>query len=179
MYRTPSRVESTVLRRSFDRLGIFDYLSDKSILIRQDSNSRSRSVYLMSSYVESLVLKTKPAFAGLLIGKLGKHFIPSLQCADIVVRMGRGFPYVIVNEKAERSVLYGKDVLGDSVLEHSQAIEASQLVIVLNIKREPIAIGRARFQGKDLLRVGQATVMTMSDAGSYLRLENANRSDFV
>jgi ribosome biogenesis protein Nip4 len=92
--------------------------------------------------------------------------------ADLFARCGkRNAFYITVNEKAEKLVLYGRDVMGDSILEASDMLDENELVIILNSRLEAIGIGRTRFAGKSLLQKGRATVTTVVDAGYYLREE--------
>ena len=77
----------------------------------------------------------------------------------------------MVNEISEQRVVYGKNILGESIIEKSEMLDENQLVILLNKKRETIGIGRTRVSGKYLLQHGKATVTTIADIGSYLRNE--------
>ena len=48
-------------------------------------------------------------------------------------------------------------------------IEENEVVIILNAKREAIAIGKTRFADTLLLQDDKVVVTTMIDAGLYLR----------
>jgi predicted RNA-binding protein (TIGR00451 family) len=76
-----------------------------------------------------------------------------------------------VNENAEKLVLYGRDIMGDSIVSASEALDENELVIITNEKREAIGVGRTRFAGKSILAKGRITITTLADAGQYLRDE--------
>jgi 60S ribosome subunit biogenesis protein NIP7 len=113
-----------------------------------------------------------PYSAGLAIGELKKQFIPSIAGADLFARYGeRNKYYITVGEKAENLVLYGRDIMGESIEAASDALDENELVIVLNPAFEAIAVGRTRFAGRSLFQKGRVTVSTIADAGYYLREE--------
>jgi 60S ribosome subunit biogenesis protein NIP7 len=76
-----------------------------------------------------------------------------------------------VNEKAEKLVLYGRDIMGESMVEAPKVLHQNELVIVLNTRFEAIGIGRTRFDSRLLFRKGKVTVTNIADAGYYLREE--------
>ena len=96
--------------------------------------------------------------------------MPSMQGADLFARVGRRNEYyVTVNKNAEQLVLYGRDVMDDSIVEASDRLGENEVVILLNAKQEAIGIGRTRFGGKSLLQKGKITMTTLADAGYYPR----------
>lgn len=173
-YRRPTREERTLINRALDRWGAFDFFQDKVILVG-DSNKGSRQVCLVPKgiIIESAIVQGQPYFAGLVLGQLKKQFMPSMQGADLFARVGRRNEYyVTVNKNSEQLVLYGRDVMGDSIVEASDSrLGENEVVILLNAKQEAIGIGRTRFGGKSLLQKGKITVTTLADAGYYLREE--------
>jgi ribosome biogenesis protein Nip4 len=64
-----------------------------------------------------------------------------------------------------------RDIMGESIVEASEALAENELVILLNTSHEAVAIGRTRFSGNLLLQRGRVTVTTLADAGYYLREE--------
>jgi ribosome biogenesis protein Nip4 len=173
-YRRPTREERTLINRALDRWGAFDFFQDKVILVG-DSNKGSRQVCLVPKgiIIETAIVQRQPYFAGLVLGQLKKQFMPSMQGADLFARVGRRNEYyVTVNKNSEQLVLYGRDVMGDSIVEASDSrLGENEVVILLNAKQEAIGIGRTRFGGKSLLQKGKITVTTLADAGYYLREE--------
>jgi 60S ribosome subunit biogenesis protein NIP7 len=169
MYRKPTRQERTMINRALDRWGVFEFFKSKSIMI--DEND-SRIVCLVPNNLES-VLSMQPYGAGLAIGELKKQFMPSMAGADLFARSGKKNEFsIVVNDTAEKLVLYGRDIMGESIVEASDTLPDNELVIILNGTLEAIGIGRTRFAGKSLLQKGRVTVTTVTDAGFYLREEH-------
>jgi len=169
-YREATGVEKTLINRALDRWGVFEVFKEKMIIIEE--NGRSKKVLLVPRELKPLIMKMRPYKAGLGIGELKKQFMPSMPGADLFARIGkRNDFYITVNEIAEKLVLYGRDVMGESIVEASSKIGENELVIVLNSMLEAIAIGRTRFDGKYLFQRGKVTVTTLTDAGYYLREE--------
>jgi ribosome biogenesis protein Nip4 len=171
MYRKPTRKELTILKRAFNKWGVFDFFKDKSILLKEIKSRNIREVYFLSNEIEKIALLQQPLYAGLMIGELKKHFSLSMQGADLVSKISKQFPYIIVNESAEKSILYGKNVYSRSIISTSRTINENEVVIILNQKKEAIAIGKTRFGDNLLLQNGKIVVTTMIDAGLYLRSE--------
>lgn len=167
-YRKPTREETTRISRALDRWGVFEFFKGRSLMIQENGSKR---VCLVPADQEA-IMQMQPYLAGLAIGHLNKQFVPSMAGADLFARSGKknGF-YITVNEHAEKLVLYGRDIMGESIVDASVTLGENELVIVLNCKLEAIGIGRTRFAGRSLLQKGKATVTTIMDAGYYLREE--------
>ncbi|MDP9016281.1 MAG: hypothetical protein M3M87_05950 [Thermoproteota archaeon] len=172
IYCKPDRTERTKINRALDRWGAFEFFKDK-VLILQKDDSKKVMVCLVNDKIEELMASMiHPYSLGLVIGELRKQFIPSIAGADLFARFGkRNKFYIVVSEKAEKLVLYGRDIMGESILEASDTLGENELVILLNTSYEAIAIGRTRFSGSSLLQNGRVTVTTLADAGYYLREE--------
>lgn len=167
-YRKPTREETTLINRALGRWGAFEFFKGRSLMIQENGG---KTVCLVPGELEAVV-QMQPYLAGLAIGELKKQFVPSMAGADLFARSGRRNEfYVTVNENAEKLVLYGRDVMGESIVEASDALGENELVIILNGRLEAIGIGRTRFAGRSLLQKGKATVTTLMDAGYYLREE--------
>src|SRR5919199_1232078 len=129
--REPSRPERTEINRALDRWGAFGFFKDKSLLIQVVDNKKI--VCLVTDELENTVLRMMidPYSAGLAIGELKKQFMPSIAGADLFARYGKKNKfYVIVNQKAENLVAYGRDIMGDSILDASDSLQENELVIV-------------------------------------------------
>lgn len=164
--RLPTRSERTLINRALDRWGAFDALHAATFAVKDD-----RTVYLITPELEKRV-DLHPFSAGLAIGDLGKQFSPTLAAADLFARAGRRNKfYVSVADNAEQLVLYGRDVMGDSVTDAVIDIGENELVILTNRAGDAIGIGRTRFSGNGLLQKGRITITTLADAGRYLRDE--------
>jgi ribosome biogenesis protein Nip4 len=159
------------MKRAFDKWGVFDFFKDKSILIKEIENYNIREVYFLSNEIEKIALLEQPSYAGLMIGQLKKQFSLSIEGADLVSKISKQFPYIIVNETAEKSILYGKNVYSRSIISTSKMIDENEVVIILNPKRETIAVGKTRFADNLSLQEDKVVVTTMIDAGLYLRSE--------
>jgi predicted RNA-binding protein (TIGR00451 family) len=170
LYRKPTREEKTQINRALDRWGAFEAMAGKALLVHE--NDELKTVCLVPQELEATIVKMQPHLAGLAIGLLKKQFLPSMSGADLFARLGKkNMFYVTVNENAEKLVLYGRDVMGESIVEASEELKENDLVIILNTKNEAIGIGRTRFAGRSLLQKGKAAITTLADAGYYLRDE--------
>ncbi len=159
------------MNRALNRWGAFEFFKHKPLIIREVGTKKI--VCLVSPDIEDTLRGMEGAYsAGLAIGDLKKGFIPSIAGADLFARYGRRNKYyVVVSEKAENLVLYGRDIMGESIVAASSALDENELVIVLNTGFEAIAVGRTRFAGTLLFQKGRVTVSTIADAGYYLREE--------
>ncbi len=102
---------------------------------------------------------------GLRIGTLEDDgFRMDLQAAVLLSEVSRR-QTVRVNEHAARLFLYGKQILGSSVLSHAQGVRYGDACIVVNPRWEALGIGEVigPFRGK-----GPA-VDPIYDLGTYLR----------
>jgi predicted RNA-binding protein (TIGR00451 family) len=170
--RQPTREERTQINRALDRWGAFEFFKHKPLII-QEVGMKNKVVCLVTDGIEKAVQVMNPYSAGLAIGELKKHFIPSIAGADLIARYSerKNKYYIMVGEKAEKLVLYGRDIMGESIVEASDALDENELVIVLNKALEAIAVGKTRFAGRSLFQKSRVTVTTIADAGYYLREE--------
>ncbi len=169
-HREPTRQERTLINRALDRWGVYAFFRDKLMLVA--AVDHSTKVCLLPANLKPFFANLEPYFAGLVIGELKKQFTPSIAGADLFARVADSRRYYItVSENAEKLVLYGRDVMGDSIVEASDDLDENELVIILNSKRDAIGVGRTRFAGKSLFQKERITVTTLLDAGSYLREE--------
>jgi 60S ribosome subunit biogenesis protein NIP7 len=169
----PDRTERTKINRALDRWGAFEFFKDKVLILQKDDSKKKVMVCVVNDKIEELMASMiHPYSLGLAIGELRKQFIPSIAGADLFARFGkRNKFYIVVSEKAEKLVLYGRDIMGESIEKASDTLGENELVILLNTSHEAIAIGRTRFSGSSLLQKGRVTVTTLADAGYYLREE--------
>jgi 60S ribosome subunit biogenesis protein NIP7 len=173
MYCKPARAERTQINRALDRWGAFEFFKDKAFLIEKDGKKKVVVCLVTDRLEEMMMIRTTNLYrSGLAIGELKKQFIPSIAGADLFARYGeRNKFYIAVSEKAENLLLYGRDIMGESIIEASDALHENELVIVLNKWFEAIAVGRTRFACRSLFQKGRVTVTNISDAGYYLREE--------
>jgi 60S ribosome subunit biogenesis protein NIP7 len=174
VHRKPIREEKTQISRALGRWGVFDFFKDKVLLIREENGTSRQVCVVPVEFEQTMAQVPQPYFAGLVIGDLKKQFVPSVAGADLFARDGTiNEFYVTVNENAEKLILYGRDVMGDSIVEASEELGENDLIIYLNERREAIGVGRTRFSGKLLLQKGKITISTVADAGYYLREEGS------
>lgn len=168
-FRELTREERTLVNRGLDHWGVFEFFSDKTVIVADD---KTKKICLISAGLKPLVSKFDPDYGGLEIGELKKGFTPTMPGADLFARhSNKNEFYVTVNENAEKLVLYGRDVMGDSITLASESLDENQLVIILNNRQEAIGLGRTRFAGKSIFQKGRITITTVADAGQYLRDE--------
>lgn len=157
-----------MINRALDRWGAFEFFKGRPLMIQENGG---KIVCLVPEELEPAV-QMQPYLAGLALGELKKQFVPSMAGADLFSRSGkRNEFYITVNENAEKLVLYGRDVMGESIVEAYDMLGENELVIILNSRLEAIGVGRTRFAGRSLLQKGRVTVTTVADAGYYLREE--------
>ena len=173
-FRNLDKNERTKINRALDRWGAFEFFKDKSLLVTEKYDTKKVLVWLVSNAIEKklMIPMTHSYSLGLAIGELRNEFVPTIAGADLFARYGkRNKFYVVLNEKAEKLVLYGRDIMGESVVEASTALAENELVILLNSSFDALGIGRTRFSGNSLLEKGRVTITTITDAGYYLREE--------
>lgn len=168
--REPAKDEKTQIYRALNKWGVFEYFRYKPLIIQKID--KIKLVCVVTYALQEAVTITDPYHAGLAIGQLRKQFMPSIAGADLFARHAKKNKYyIVVNERAENLALYGRDVMGESIVEASESLHQNELVILLNRRFEAIAIGRTRFGGKLLFQTGKATISNLADAGFYLRKE--------
>jgi 60S ribosome subunit biogenesis protein NIP7 len=114
--REPSKEERTQINRALDRWDTFEFFKAKTLVIQKVG--KKKVVCLVTNWLEKAVQMMDPFIAGLAIGELKKQFMPSIAGADLFARYGkRNKFYIVVNEKAEKLVLYGRDIMGESMVE--------------------------------------------------------------
>jgi 60S ribosome subunit biogenesis protein NIP7 len=176
-YRELSRQELTVLRRSFDRWGIFDFVLEKKILLseKKSPGTSRKEIYLTTKDVAQAAVEWGPlSHIGMMVGHLTRRtFIPSMAGADLISRVSEKFPFVVVNRSAEALVLYGRDIMRSSILSSRGATKNNKLVIILNESRFAIGLGitMRSLENTIDLKDDRIVVKTIIDAGHYLKDE--------
>ncbi|HZH38707.1 MAG TPA: hypothetical protein VEX17_01445, partial [Bacillales bacterium] len=70
-------------------------------------------------------------------------------------------------------VMYGRDIMGSSIVDFFNGIKENQILIVLNQKKEVIGIGKSRFSGNLIAQSDKITIDNIQDIGThYLKGEN-------
>lgn len=212
MFKLVSSKEETILKREFNKWGIFDTFKDLEIIIkisekrdsmhledkldkvllennnlkiRKKETSRDKlkltgnncNIYLCSNKEQKeIAIELQPLHTGIIIGQIkNKRFIPNLNFAEIIIKYNPilNYPYVILEDKGANLVLYGRDIMGKSILEFNNQINENQLLIILNQKKEVIGIGRSRYKNKLICQTDKITIDNIQDIGThYLKYEN-------
>lgn len=106
---------------------------------------------------------------GLRLGTIeGDDFHMDLQAAVLLSSVARA-QYVRVSEHAARMFVYGKDILGSSVVSYARGLRNGDACIVVNPRWEALGIGEVvgAFKGKF------PAVEPIADLGTYLRDQGA------
>jgi ribosome biogenesis protein Nip4 len=187
----------TVLKRAFNNWGIFGLYGNMDIIVKspkknngnsqiekkplndfdEKKDNRDLQVHVCSNRVQKeLAIKLQPAHSGLIIGHIkDKRFLPNLSFAELVVRHNPklNYPYAILENKSSNLVMYGRDIMGSSIVDFFNGIKENQILIVLNQKKEVIGIGKSRFSGNLIAQSDKITVDNIQDIGThYLKGEN-------
>jgi ribosome biogenesis protein Nip4 len=149
-----------------------DIFKDK--LKQTDNNC---NIYLCSNKEQKeMAIKLQPLHTGIMIGQINnKKFIPNLNFAEIIVKYNPklNYPYIILEDKGANLVMYGRDIMGKSILEFYDQIKENQLLIILNKKKEVIGLGRSRYNNKFIDQTNKITIDNIQDIGThYLKYEN-------
>jgi len=175
--RKPTRYELNIFYKASNNWGIFSIVNNELILIKEENIKKQnrKLLFLISKNLENLVF-LKPTYrAGLFLGTISiKKFYPSFPFLYLVNKFGINYPFTIINEEAEILFLYGRDVLGDSILECSSGLKENCLVIIMNGNKEPLGVGRTRFSYDGITKKGKITVSNLMDIGLYHHNENKN-----
>ena len=177
MFRESNKDELTIFKRESNRWGLFSFFKDKLIMVKEESGRVGRQnnklLFLITPNMEKFTCYPSAFASGVFLGSLkNKKFYLSLSFVFLVSEFGNNYPYIVVNDKAEKLVLYGRDVMGHSIIEFSPELEENLLVIIFNKDKEPLGIGRTRFSNSLIQQKGKITVSTLMDLGAYLREEN-------
>ena len=175
--RKPTRNELNIFYKASNHWGIFSIVNNELLLIKEDTikKQKRKLLFLISKNLENLVFLQPTYRAGLFLGTISiKKFYPSFPFFYLVSKFGINYPFVIINEEAEILFLYGRDVLGDSILECSSGLKENCLVSIMNINKEPLGVGRTRFSDDGITKKGKITISNLMDLGLYHRNENKN-----
>lgn len=145
---------------------------------KQTSHNRYPQIYLVSeelkSFLKNLISYDNICSTGLYFGfiKRGKFFI-SLEGAELLYIQGL-FPKslrVYVNEKGEKSTLYGNNILKKMLIIKAFDFKEKDLLLILNKSDEIIAIGQSQIEGEQVrnLKPKDLIAVNLSDKGIYLR----------
>ena len=141
---------------------------------KTDGNSE---VYVCSSKDQKdLTIKLQPIYSGIVIGNIkGKKFTPNLNFADLIVNHNPNlnYPYAVLENKGSNLFIYGRDIMGNSIVDFFKEIKENQILIILNQKKEVLGIGRSRFNNNLITQNDKIVIDNVQDIGThYLKEEN-------
>lgn len=197
MFKDIPASAETVLKRAFNNWGIFGLYEKTDIIVRQSGKNNGNSktekkplndsdgkkdnrdlqVHVCSNRVQKeLAIRLQPAHSGIIIGQIkDKRFLPNLSFAELVVRHNPklNYPYAVLENKSSNLVMYGRDIMGNAIIDFFNGIKENQTLIVLNQKKEVIGIGKSRFSGNLIAQSDKITIDNIQDIGThYLKGEN-------
>ena len=176
MFRELTKQETTIIRREFNKWGLYNYIHDKEFVIKANQSNNNKDLFIIPIDLKDFIYYPYCCYGGLQIGVLkNKKFFPSITFFTIVAKHSNSFLYVIVDSITENLVLYGKDVFGDSIIYASPDIKQNSLIFILNKHKEFLGIGKSRFQTTRINEKGKVTISTLFDLGLYLRCETKRK----
>jgi ribosome biogenesis protein Nip4 len=140
-------------------------------------NGGNSEVYVCSNNDQKeLAIRMQPTYSGISIGNIkSKKFTPNLNFAELIVNHNPklNYPYVIVGDKASNLYIYGRDIMGNSIVDFFNEIKENQILIILNQKKEVLGIGRSRFSNNLITQNDKIVIDNVQDIGThYLKEEN-------
>ncbi|MBA3749348.1 MAG: hypothetical protein H0X03_00335 [Nitrosopumilus sp.] len=213
MFRDTSAREDTILKKAFNKWGIFELYEKLDIIIKPLGNkslpisinvsssefSNNNNIERLKKTIQSkdeyektdmnfkvfacssrdqkeLTLKLQPIYSGIIIGEIkNKKFLPNLNFAELIVMCNPelNYPHIILENKAANLVIYGRDIMGNSIIDYFKEIKENQILIILNQKKEVLGIGRSRFSNNLITQKDKITIDNVQDIGThYLKDEN-------
>ncbi|MGN6560785.1 MAG: hypothetical protein ACTHJ2_09700, partial [Candidatus Nitrosocosmicus sp.] len=212
--RSATPIEDTILKREFNRWGIYESYSKSEIIIKTTENSsnilsdqniqvykkkindnqlesKNKNKYNLmektnSKYkvhvcsnkeLKEMTIRLQPIYSGICIGEIkNKKFTPNLNFAEIIVNQNPGlsYPYVILEEKGLQLALFGRDIMGQSIILCNNIIKENQILLLLNENKEVIGIGKSRYNDKLIMQSNKITIDNIQDIGTYY-LKNENK----
>jgi 60S ribosome subunit biogenesis protein NIP7 len=216
MFRSATPTEDTILKREFNRWGIYESYGKYEIIIKTTENSTSflsdqhiqdykkkindsqlesknknkfnlmgktiskSKVHVCSNKeLKEITIRLQPTYSGICIGEIkNKKFTPNLNFAEIIVNQNPklSYPYVILEEKGLQLALYGRDIMGKSIILCNNIIKENQILLLLNENKEVIGIGKSRYNDKLITQSNKITIDNIQDIGTYY-LKSENKSE--
>jgi len=175
-----SIINDSLLKISLETVSFFkknDYKFYVSISDEQAEN-KFPLIYLVS-YDKSKILEERLKFenihsAGIYFGFIKKGVLHiSLEGAEFM-RNHQILPdsnKITINEKGEKSILYGNDILKSAITNIPSNLKKNSLLAVINQNNEIIAIARAEIDYSSFhdLKLNQKIARNLVDRGYYLR----------
>ncbi len=195
-FQNISLEEETILKRAFNNWSIFHVFDNNQIIVKEivkidkekrkitdiknigySKNKKFKEVYICSNIKQKeQTIQLQPIISGINIGIIrDKKFIPNLNFGELVIRSNKklDYPYAMVNDKATNLFLYGRDIYGDSIISFFKEIKENQILVIIDKNKEPIGLGRSRFNGSLIIQNNKITIDNIQNIGTfYLKEEN-------
>jgi len=153
--------------------------SNNELYISESSSSKRYfypRVYLLPNSLSEIINRSKSIIysAGLFFGFIKKgKFLISLEGA-FSLHERDGFTeehQIYVNEKGEKSVLYGNKILKNMILKTPSNLKKNSFVLIFNALNELIAIGQTQVDDETIHNLENDGIVALNlvDKGYYLR----------
>ncbi|TKJ21792.1 MAG: hypothetical protein CEE43_08870 [Promethearchaeota archaeon Loki_b32] len=152
----------------------FLYFSTESLT----SRSIFPNIFLISKDQYTLLQSLKSdriISAGLYFGFIKKgNFHISLEGAEFLYKNNKlsSFRRIYVNDKGEKSILYGNNILKNMIIKFPISLRKKDLLLVINKYEEVLALIRSKFDYQDIQEVKPKDIIAINliDKGIYLRV---------
>ncbi len=175
-----SIINNSLLKFSSEVLSYFEKKDHRFYIFLNDEQRESKFplIYLVpyesSNILEGKLKNENIITAGIYFGFIKKGiFHLSLEGAEFM-RNHQILPdsnKITINEKGEKSILYGNDILKSAITNIPSNLKKNSLLAVINQNNEIIAIARAEidYSSFNNLKLNQKIARNLVDRGYYLR----------
>ena len=184
-FRLINKIEKSIINNSLLKLSaeVLSYIKKKGYMFYffvndEQVESKFPSIYLVScensNILEEKLKNENIHTAGIYFGFIKKGiFHVSLEGAEFLCNQQilPNSNKITINEKGEKSILYGNDILKSVITMIPPELKKNNLLAVFNQKNEIIAIARATIDSSSFqnLKLNQKVAQNLVDKGYYLR----------
>lgn len=185
IFRLINKIEKSIINNSLQKFSsevVSFFIKNDSrfyISISDEQAENKFPVIYLVSYDKSKILEERLQFenihsAGIYFGFIKKGVLHiSLEGAEFM-RNHQILPdnnKITINEKGEKSILYGNDILKSAITNIPSNLKKNSLLAVINQNNEIIAIARAEidYSSFNNLKLNQKIARNLVDRGYYLR----------
>ena len=184
-FRKINEIENKIISESLTKISpqILKFLTESKkdlyiSIIESNRKTKYPRVYLVSNDFLKTIdlnrLKDKIYSINLFFGFIKKSvFYLSLEGAEFLYQQGNllDLNRILLNEKGEKSILYGNNVLKNMIIKTSPNLEKGDFLLIFNESDEIIAIGQSKVDINTLqpLQPKDTIAINLSDKGIYLR----------
>jgi ribosome biogenesis protein Nip4 len=182
-FRRTNEIEQEIIRSSLGKISkvaLSALAKSNHELYIAERSSRERyfypKIFLIPNNLSELVSRSKSIVysAGLYFGFIKKgEFLISLEGTFFLHERGcfSKEQHIHVNEKGEKSILYGNKVLKSMISSVPPNLKKNTFILVFNGQNEFIAIGQTQVDGETIqsLDNGDIIALNLVDKGYYLR----------